>query len=371
MQFQVESSRLGYAELGPVAPRQAQGRYENRSMLWINATYLNAKLLETTLCVAMACALTTNSTRADSIANIWLSYADTGPTVPVMYVPPGATAELQVWARPAEGYRLSAFALDLTTAQPGVVSLTNVDVLNPQLAAMPPLYRHQIVFDSAAGLVVDPSEIYGFLGYSFFENAMGLSNGAGIGPQCGDCSTSSGAPAWHVATVEFQAGMSLGSVELFLSIGEQGVWQSPGDAVEPDAPSDTSVVFGLPNDAVNQWAVLGRRNRPSSRSPGSARRRDPQSRSADFNQDGDVDGDDFLTWQRGLGIGSTLADGDADGDGEVDADDLAAWRFQFGSTNAAVARRLGGSRADGIDCRRLPGDCLCRASSSLAPRRSG
>lgn len=89
---------------------QTQGRYENCSMLWTNATYLNAKLLRTTLCVAMACALTTNSIRADSIANIWLSYADTGPTVPVMYVPPGATAELQVWARPAEGYRLSAFA---------------------------------------------------------------------------------------------------------------------------------------------------------------------------------------------------------------------------------------------------------------------
>jgi hypothetical protein len=295
----------------------------------------NAKLLRTSIIAVVALAMTAGVARADSIVNFWLSHADTGPNVPVIYVAPGAVGEIQVWARPAEGYRMSAFALDLTTEQPGVVSFMSVDVLNPQLATMPPLYRHQIVFDSATGLEVTPNEIYGFLGYSFFENAMGLPNGAGIGPECGDCSTASGAPAWHMATVDFQAGMSLGSVELFLSIGEQGVWQSPGDAVEPDEPSDTSVVFGLPNDAVNQWAVLGE---------GTDHRHEPQGlpdaviriATADFNQDGDVDGDDFLTWQRGLGIGSTLSEGDADGDGDVDAGDLAAWRFQFGSTNAVV-----------------------------------
>jgi hypothetical protein len=58
--------------------------------------------------------------------------------------------------------------------------------------------------------------------------------------------------------------------------------------------------------------------------------------SADFDEDGDVDGADFLTWQRGLGAGSTHAEGDADGDGGVDAGDLAAWRYQFGSIGAAL-----------------------------------
>jgi hypothetical protein len=304
-------------------------------MLYTGAPMRNAKLLRTSIVAVVALAMTSGAARADSIANFWLSHADTGPIAPVIYVAPGAIGQIQVWARPADGYRLSAFSLDLVTEQPGVVSFESVGVLNPQLATMPPLYRHQIVFDSATGLEVAPSEIYGFLGYSFFENAMGLPNGAGIGPECGDCSTVSGAPAWHVATVEFQAGMLLGSVELFLSIGEQGVWQSPGDVVEPDEPSDTSVVFGLPNDVVNQWAVLGE---------GTDHRHEPQGlpdaviqiATADFNQDGDVDGDDFLTWQRGLGIGSTLPEGDANGDGEVDAGDLAAWRFQFGSTNAAL-----------------------------------
>jgi hypothetical protein len=53
---------------------------------------------------------------------------------------------------------------------------------------------------------------------------------------------------------------------------------------------------------------------------------------ADFDSDNDVDGDDFLAWQRGFGSGSpTLADGDANGDGMVDGADLAAWEQQYGS----------------------------------------
>jgi hypothetical protein len=53
--------------------------------------------------------------------------------------------------------------------------------------------------------------------------------------------------------------------------------------------------------------------------------------SADFDQDGDVDGRDFLMWQRGFGtlINATLADGDADGDGDVDTADLAVYQNQY------------------------------------------
>jgi hypothetical protein len=54
---------------------------------------------------------------------------------------------------------------------------------------------------------------------------------------------------------------------------------------------------------------------------------------ADFDADGDVDGNDFLRWQQGLGAAgnATAEDGDADGDQDVDGDDLAAWKEQFGS----------------------------------------
>ncbi|WP_152099373.1 choice-of-anchor Q domain-containing protein [Lacipirellula parvula] len=53
---------------------------------------------------------------------------------------------------------------------------------------------------------------------------------------------------------------------------------------------------------------------------------------ADFNNDGRVDGADFLIWQRGFGIatGATHSQGDANFDGDVDSNDLDIWKQQFG-----------------------------------------
>jgi hypothetical protein len=58
----------------------------------------------------------------------------------------------------------------------------------------------------------------------------------------------------------------------------------------------------------------------------------PPGDNADFDGDGDVDGADFLTWQRGLGGPGDRADGNANPsvDGVVDATDLAIWKAQFG-----------------------------------------
>lgn len=60
--------------------------------------------------------------------------------------------------------------------------------------------------------------------------------------------------------------------------------------------------------------------------------------SADFDEDGDADGADFLIWQRGVSIttGAELSDGDADHDGAVDGDDLAVWTTQFGAAAPAA-----------------------------------
>jgi hypothetical protein len=59
----------------------------------------------------------------------------------------------------------------------------------------------------------------------------------------------------------------------------------------------------------------------------------PVTENADFDGDGDIDGRDFLTWQRGFGITgtATLTQGDANDDGDVDADDLAIWQSQYGA----------------------------------------
>jgi hypothetical protein len=56
---------------------------------------------------------------------------------------------------------------------------------------------------------------------------------------------------------------------------------------------------------------------------------------ADFDLDGDVDGADFLIWQRGWGIlsGATRLDGDASGNGIVNSHDLAIWQSMYGMTS--------------------------------------
>jgi hypothetical protein len=56
---------------------------------------------------------------------------------------------------------------------------------------------------------------------------------------------------------------------------------------------------------------------------------------ADFDEDGDVDGADYLRWQRGLGLTGVALhqDGNADDDDNVTAADLAAWQVQFGPSS--------------------------------------
>ena len=64
---------------------------------------------------------------------------------------------------------------------------------------------------------------------------------------------------------------------------------------------------------------------------------------ADFDQDGDKDGFDFLTWQRGFGtdVGSgnvaPRANGNANGDQFIDGADLDVWEEQYGTGGAPLS----------------------------------
>ena len=66
---------------------------------------------------------------------------------------------------------------------------------------------------------------------------------------------------------------------------------------------------------------------------------------ADFVDDGQVNGLDFLTWQRGFGsTNASKAEGDATGDQLVDGADLAVWQAEFGlSPQASDVDRVGGA----------------------------
>jgi hypothetical protein len=57
----------------------------------------------------------------------------------------------------------------------------------------------------------------------------------------------------------------------------------------------------------------------------------------DYDQDSDVDGFDFLMWQRTLGSALLVGSGaDGNRNGVVDADDLAVWRANFGEEESGA-----------------------------------
>jgi hypothetical protein len=74
--------------------------------------------------------------------------------------------------------------------------------------------------------------------------------------------------------------------------------------------------------------------------------------SADFDRDGDVDGRDFLTWQRNAGMADPLqSDGDANFDGAINTADLAVWQAAYANppiSAIAAVPEPGGLFAAGV-----------------------
>ena len=60
---------------------------------------------------------------------------------------------------------------------------------------------------------------------------------------------------------------------------------------------------------------------------------------SDFDLDGEVDGQDFLAWQRSFGLNGSASrsDGDADSDGDVDSADLSIWELEYLSAEPSAA----------------------------------
>lgn len=269
-----------------------------------------------------------------AVVDIWLSNSDEGPEAPAVHVLAGSTMDIGVWARPAAGETLLGFSLNLIADAPHV-TFTDLVVHNPPLEGGSGAFRHQLTFDADSGLTIQDNSIHRFSGLSLPGSFPDLPDGAGLGPTCQDamCSTASGDPSWHIVTVTFLAGDAGTSAQLFLEIGEQGVWHAD------EAPTETSAVFG--NDGVEHvWSTgIGETDHRDSHFglPDLVVYVVGTLSDADFDEDGRVDGFDFLVVQRGFGGPGTHDDGDADGDGQVAAADVAIWQSQFGSLSGSLA----------------------------------
>lgn len=105
-------------------------------------------------------------------------------------------------------------------------------------------------------------------------------------------------PPGFTGTIRFAEGLTFAA-------GELGRFTSGGDPIGVNLVQMSALIAGIPS----------------------------HSSSADFNEDGVVDGGDFLLWQRQYGaVGSPAADGD--GDGTVTGADLALWESNFGRLTA-------------------------------------
>ncbi|MBA3485436.1 MAG: hypothetical protein H0T51_26880 [Pirellulales bacterium] len=143
---------------------------------------------------------------------------------------------------------------------------------------------------------------------------------------------------WYKLTATFQ---NSGAFNTFNITGSLQDWGTTGAALEttlgtgtPTSPSifqnaslaaDTALFAGFRTEStagaqtVDMFATLP--NFPVVAEP-----------DADFDGDDDVDGEDFLIWQRGVGVGTTQEAGDANESSMVDGDDLSVWRAQFTGT---------------------------------------
>jgi hypothetical protein len=107
-------------------------------------------------------------------------------------------------------------------------------------------------------------------------------------------------------------------------------WSDGGWAFSGIGPATRTLVDG----AWDSWAFTTtfRRNAFAANASASVQ-------PADADSDGDVDGDDFLNWQRGVGLSANVTRrlGDATGDGLVNGSDLALWQGAFDGPAATRA----------------------------------
>jgi prepilin-type N-terminal cleavage/methylation domain-containing protein len=160
-----------------------------------------------------------------------------------------------------------------------------------------------------------------------------------------------------------QQSLATGSLGFFISTLHVAEQMGGGDPAYPQWFMKESVggVFnGVPATLAIDYAIL------------------PEAVAGDFDDDGDIDGGDFLKWQRDLGTSVLQAGEGADGNGNsvVDAADLGYWQNSFGdgtgqTTSAAAIPEPSGLMLAGLALPLAIGKRSAGKRPALAPAIGG
>jgi len=256
------------------------------------------------------------------------------------------TGSMFVWARPDSGKTLDKWSLRLKSSNLSVLSFDAssvevpynlVDDLGDGNAAND-IYRWEFTYGPAGS--TSQVDLFGFNIGSMNPTRIG----EGIGTPAGECNAedkfcglaSDDKNSWLLAKINYSLSNVVGQTDLFFQIGSAGISHAGGF----ESTGTANVRFGDAEDIFLNGET--ERNMPSTNPDGFIEVHPALVQdgggfdAADFDTDNDVDGNDFLIWQRGLG-GGTKATGDATGDSIVDGVDVAAWQFQFGSVTPLLS----------------------------------
>jgi hypothetical protein len=162
-------------------------------------------------------------------------------------------------------------------------------------------------------------------GFSALNQArFGVGIGSSVSSFYGDQNYHAPSSSWLLATFDYMCSAE-GQADIYLQIGSEGMNH------QNEMSQFTNVVFGALTDAPLN--AKDKRLVSSSSPEAHITVKAATAISSDFDRDGDVDGADFITWQRGLGTtepAASRAAGDANGDAVVDGNDLSVWQSNFG-----------------------------------------
>ncbi len=289
------------------------------------------------LAVAILCCWTISA----SATSIWLTPTN---SLPAGSVPPqnaseipqvnrgfGNTGSFFIWAEPDASKTLLNWSLNIVSSDPNIVQFTtsSVNSFNPDLNSMPNVRRWELINEHQSLQVPEP-KLERIQGFSLFNQA---SSGIGIGTGP-DAAGGSMVPdpfaannSWLIAQVDYVTGSIPGNAEVFLQIGDAGINNLGEES------SMTSVVFGALTDTALNASTARKQNSETPELIFTVE--DTGQQNADFDADGDVDGSDFLIWQRGFGTSSGI--GDANNDLFTNGADLTIWEQQYGSSQSISA----------------------------------